>query len=252
MNPLRALLIDDEPNNLDNLASLLREYCPELSVVGTAASAEAGKTLLRQLEPELVFLDIQMPGQSGFELLRELPSIDFELIFVTAYDQYAIQAIRFAAVDYLLKPVSPDELRQAVDRAARKARDKRQNLQLDNLLHLLQQPRDNHRIALTSLEETRFVRPADIVRCESDNNYCLFYLAGGEKLTVSRPIFEFEELLRPYGFVRCHQSHLINPVFVKSWVKKDGGYLLFQNGEHAPVSRAKKEEVLQALQRGPG
>ncbi|HNM24931.1 MAG TPA: LytTR family DNA-binding domain-containing protein, partial [Saprospiraceae bacterium] len=127
--------------------------------------------------------------------------------------------------------------------------NKRQNLQLDNLLQLLQQPKDAHRIALASLEETRFVRPADIVRCESDNNYCFFYLDDGEKLTVSRPIYEFEELLRPYGFVRCHQSHLINPRFVKSWVKKDGGYLLFDNGAQAPVSRAKREEVLRVLQR---
>ncbi|HNE29712.1 MAG: LytTR family DNA-binding domain-containing protein [Saprospiraceae bacterium] len=249
MNPLSAILIDDEPNNLDNLANLLREYCPELIVAGTASSAAAGEALIRQIGPELVFLDIQMPGQSGFDLLRALPAINFELIFVTAYDQYAIQAIRFAAVDYLLKPVSPDELRQAVARAAQNARNKRQNLQLDNLLQLLQQPKDAHRIALASLEETRFVRPADIVRCESDNNYCFFYLDDGEKLTVSRPIYEFEELLRPYGFVRCHQSHLINPRFVKSWVKKDGGYLLFDNGAQAPVSRAKREEVLRVLQR---
>lgn len=249
MNPLSAILIDDEPNNLDNLASLLREYCPEVRVVGTATSAEAGAALIRQMAPELVFLDIQMPGQSGFDLLRGLESIDFEIIFVTAFDQYAIQAIRFAAVDYLLKPLGPEELQQAVARAARNARRKRQNLQLDNLLHLLQHPRDAHRIALPSLEETRFVRPADIVRCESDNNYCIFHLSGGEQFIVSRPIYEFEELLQPFGFVRCHQSHLVNPRFVRSWVKKDGGYLLMQDGAQAPVSRAKKEEVLRALQR---
>lgn len=248
MTQIRAVLIDDEPNNLDNLAHLLREYCPALHIVGTATNASDGKALILQTDPDMVFLDIQMPGQSGFDLLRDLQTFDFELIFVTAFDQYAIQAIRFAAVDYLLKPVSPEELRQAVERATRNTRHKRRNLQLDNLLQLLQQPREAHRIALASLEETRFVRPADILRCESDNNYSIFYLVSREKLTVSRPIYEFEELLQPYGFVRCHQSHLINPQYVKSWIKKDGGYLLFDDGSRAPVSRAKKEDVMRVLQ----
>ena len=247
MNKLRTVLIDDEKNNLDNLEHLLRNYCPSVEVATKALDAEEGKAAIMEHRPDLLFLDIQMPGKSGFDLLRELNVFDFELIFVTAYDQYAIQAIKFAAVDYLMKPISPPELQQAVERAAQNSSLKKQNRQLENLLHLLHHQKDTHRITLTTLEETRFVRTADILRCESSNNYTVFFLSTGEKLTVSRPIYEYEELLKPYGFIRCHQSHLVNHRQVKSWVKKDGGYLLLDDGSRVPVSRNKKELVLQAM-----
>lgn len=252
MNKLRTVLIDDEKNNLDNLEQLLKHYCPGLEVVATAMSVDQGKTAILQHQPELLFLDIQMPGKNGFDLLRELSAFDFEVIFITAFDQYAIQAIKFAAVDYLLKPIPPEELQGAVDRAFQKIRQKKQNLQLENLLQVLQQQKDTHRIALTTLQETRFIKTADIVRCESSNNYSIFFLTTGEKLTVSKPIYEYEELLKPYGFIRSHQSHLVNHLHVKSWVKKDGGYLLLDNGGQVPVSRNKKDLVLQAMNQWAG
>lgn len=247
MNMMRAILVDDEQNNLANLGQLLKEYCPGVEVIATAADAAAGRNAILQYHPDLVFLDIQMPGKSGFDLLRELHQYDFEVIFVTAFDQYAIQAVRFAAVDYLLKPVSIDELQGAVSRALAKRSEKKKNLQLENLLQLLQEQKEDHRIALATIKETRFIRTTDIVRCESSNNYTIFFLSNGEKLTASRPIFEYEELLKSYGFIRCHQSHLVNRKYVKSWVKEDGGYLLLDNGHQVPVSKNKKDVVAWAL-----
>lgn len=247
MNMMKAILIDDEKHNLENLEALLQTYCPHVQVAATAMNAADGKTAILQHHPDLVFLDIQMPGKSGFDLLRELSQYNFEVIFITAYDQYAIQAIKFAAVDYLLKPVNIEELQDAVSRALVNNRQKKQNLQLENLIQLLQQQKEAHRIALTTLRETRFIPTTEIIRCESSNNYSIFYLANGEKLTVSKPIYEYEELLKSYGFIRCHQSHLINKQYVKSWVKEDGHYLLFENGTQVPVSRNRKEQVMQAL-----
>lgn len=247
MSVLKTILVDDEQNNLVNLGQLLKEYCPGIEVIATAADAAAGRNAILQHHPDLVFLDIQMPGKSGFDLLRELHQYDFEVIFVTAFDQYAIQAVRFAAVDYLLKPVSIDELQAAVSRALVKRSEKKKNLQLENLLQLLQEQKEDHRIALATIKETRFIRTTEIVRCESSNNYTIFFLSNGEKLTASRPIFEYEELLKSYGFIRCHQSHLVNRKYVKSWVKEDGGYLLLDNGHQVPVSKNKKDVVTWAL-----
>lgn len=246
---LTAVLIDDEENNLANLGRLLVQYCPEVRVIGSASDAERGKELIVTHHPALVFLDIQMPGTSGFDLLRQLPSHDFQLIFVTAYDQYGIQAVKFAAVDYLLKPINVPELQEAVRKAILRHGEKTKSGQLENLLQLLnRQPfKEEHRIALNTVKETRFVYTRQIVRCESDNNYSYFFLDNGEKLLVSKPIYEYESLLADYGFIRCHQSHLVNKRFVHSWVRKDGGFLLLDNGNTIPVSRSKREAVLQAL-----
>ena len=246
---ITAVLIDDEAHNLANLSRLLAQYCPEVQIIATALDAGAGKQLILDKQPGLVFLDIQMPGISGLELLQQLPHHDFQLIFVTAHDQYGIQAVKFAAVDYLLKPINVQELQEAVGKALRRQGERTKGEQLENLLQLLQRQsfKEEHRIALTTLKETRFLYTRQIVRCESDNNYCHFFLDNGEKLLVSKPIYEYEPLLKDYGFIRCHQSHLVNKRFVRSWVREDGGFLLLDNGTTVPVSRSKKDAVLQAL-----
>lgn len=246
---VRAVIIDDEQNNIDNLSALLQKHCPQVAIDATARNATEGKAIILQHRPELVFLDIQMPGKNGFDLLKSLPTPSFEIIFVTAYDQYGIQAIKFSAIDYLLKPVNTEDLKAAVQHAAQRSQKKKQNLQLENLIRLLQeqQNKEEHRIALTSLKETRFVYTKEIIQCIASNNYTSFYLAGGEKIIVSKPVYEYEEILAPYGFIRCHQSHLVNKKYIKSWVKEDGGYLLLQNGEQVPVSRNKKEQVKREL-----
>ena len=246
---MKAILIDDETNNLDNLQALLRTYCPQVAVCATACNAEEGKALVYRHQPDLVFLDIQMPGQSGFDLLRSLPTYDFEVIIVTAFDQYAIQAMRLAAVDYLLKPVDIGELQMAVNKATKQRQLKEQNGQLENLLQLLkaQQTNDEPRIGLPTTKETRLVKVGEIVRCESSNNYTTFFLSDQDVLLVCRPIYEYEDLLAKYGFLRCHQSHLVNKKYIRSWKKEFGDFLVLTDGTEVPVSRGKKEAVKQAL-----
>jgi two-component system LytT family response regulator len=246
---LKAVVIDDEENNVENLSILLQKNCPQVTVVASARNAIDGEKIILQHEPDIVFLDIQMPGKSGFDLLTSLTDYSFEVIFVTAFDQYGIQAIKFSAIDYLLKPVNPVELKQAVQKALSRYSQKKQNLQLENLIQYLQQQhnREQHRIALTTIKEIRPIPVNEIVRCESTNNYTAFFLAGGEKLMVSKPIYEYDEMLNNYGFIRCHQSHLVNKKYIKSWVKEEGGYLLLQDGTTVPVARSKKEMVRQQL-----
>lgn len=242
---IKAVLIDDELHNLENLRELLGRYCPQIVVCATALNADDGKTIILKYEPEIVFLDIQMPGKNGFDLLKGLNSYDFEVIFVTAHDQYAIQAMRMSAIDYLLKPINIEELQSAVDAAIKKHKQKAQNRQLENLIDLLktQRNQDEQRIALPTMKETRFVKTNEIVRCESSNNYSTFYLEQGESLVVCKPIYEYEELLKDFGFIRCHQSHLVNKRFIKSWKKDYGDHLLLSNGTEVPISRSKKDLV---------
>ncbi|MGX5858637.1 LytR/AlgR family response regulator transcription factor [Dyadobacter jiangsuensis] len=249
---MRAIIIDDEPNNIDNLRELLTRYCPAVNVVGYAGNADAGTELILSAAPELIFLDIQMPGKNGFDLLKSLATYDFEVIFVTGFEQYGIQAIRFSAIDYLLKPIDPQDLQHAVQRAAGKIEQKKHNAQLHNLMHFLMDSRQksDHRIALSSARETRFVKTSDIVRCVAENNYTAFFLCGGEKLLVSKPMFEYDETLTGYGFLRCHHSHLVNKLYIKSLLKEDSGYLLLEDGSKVPVSRMKKDAVRLALQNG--
>lgn len=247
---MKALLIDDEQANLDNLRVLLGTYCPQVTICGAALDTEAASGLLYSQQPDLVFLDIQMPGENGFDWLRSLPTYRFEVIFVTAYDQYAIQALRFAAVDYLLKPVNIDELQAAVDRAHRQHILKEQNQLLHNLMDILKEgvkPAEQ-RIALATTKETRFVKTTEIIRCESSNNYTTFYLTDGLALLVCKPIYLYDELLAPYGFVRCHQSHLVNKSFIKSWKKEYGDFLALADGSEVPIARAKKEALKKILQ----
>ena len=247
---INAVIIDDEQNNIDNLQYLLTRHCPQVQVTATARNADVGKTIIEQQQPDLLFLDIQMPGKNGFELLQSLPGYRFEVIFVTAFDQYGIQAVKFAALDYLLKPINAEELKTAVGKAGEKNKQQKQNLQIENLLQLLQhqQQKEEHRIALPTVKETRFVHTQDIVRCESANNYTTFYFTSKEKLMVSKPIYEYEELLSSYGFIRCHQSHLVNKRYIRSWIKEDGGYLLLEDKTQIPVSRQKKELLKEQLE----
>lgn len=242
---IRAVIIDDEPHNVTNLLKLLDRHCPEVEVTGTALNAEEGKTLIEQDQPDMLFLDISMPGGTGFDLLRSLGQTNFDVIFVTAFNQFGIQAVKFSALDYLLKPIDPEELKSAVAKAILHKDVKQRGAQLENLIQILKhrQEKEEHRIALPGAKETRFVRPAQIVRCEAENNYTFFYLDDGEKWIVSRPIYVYEELLKDYGFMRTHQSHLVNRKFVRSWIKEDGGHLVLEDHSTVPVSRQKKDLI---------
>ncbi len=246
---IKTIIIDDEQNNIANLSLILQKHCPQVEVLATALNADDGENIILQHQPDLVFLDIQMPNKNGFDLLKSLKTFTFDVIFVTAYDQYGIQAVKFSALDYLLKPINIEDLKEAVLKATHKSVQRRHNFQLENLINLLQEKNHKqlHRIGLQSTKETRFVEVDKIIRCESSNNYTTFFLQNKEKVLTSKPIFEYEELLKDYGFIRCHQSHLVNKIFIKSWVKEDGGYLVLEDQTQIPISRNKKEGLRQLL-----
>ena len=245
---MKAILIDDEVSNLENLEALLLRYCPQVVVVAKSVEVKLAVEQINIHRPDLLFLDIQMGKQSGFDLLNLLTEKSFEIIFVTAYDHYGIQAVKFAALDYLLKPVDIDELVAAVDKAHQKIKEKNHNKQLDFLLSLIKRGEQSPpKIALPQLQEIRYVQVGDIVRCEADNTYTYFYLLSGERIMVSRPLKEYSDMLQPHGFIRSHQSHLVNPAFIKSWLKEDGGTLLLSDGFKIPVSKPNRERVKNLL-----
>jgi two-component system LytT family response regulator len=246
---VKAIIIDDEPNNIKNLQLILREHCPEVECIAAATNANDARSVILLHKPDLVFLDIQMPGENGFELLQSLSDRSFEVVFVTGFDQYGIQAIKFSAIDYLLKPIDINELKDAVGKAGQKIAHKKHNERLENLLEFMQQKdnRKEHKIALASAREIRLVNPADIVYCEASNNYTIFHLSSNEKLTISKPLFEYDELLKDYHFIRCHNSYLVNRDYVKSILRERGDILLLETGDQVPVSRQKREATYEAL-----
>jgi len=245
---IRSIIIDDEPNNIENLQILLNKYCPEIYTVATAINADDGIEAIQAYQPDLVFLDIQMPGKSGFDILKAFTSISFEIIFITAYDQYGIQAIKFSALDYLLKPINISELKLAVEKARQKIIAKQKDYNIVNLLEYIKSGnKEIPKIALPTLQEIMYVRVDNIIRCEASNNYTLFYLQNGEKVLVCKTLKEFAELLTPHSFIRTHQSHLVNLHFVKSFLREDGGTLLLADQTKVPISRQNRDMVKEKL-----
>jgi two-component system LytT family response regulator len=246
---IQAIIVDDELSNIENLQALLTKHCPQVNVIGTAVNNAAAVEFINRHQPDLVFLDIQLRDDSGLNLLKLVNNKLFEVIFVTAYDQYGIQAVKFAALDYLLKPVDIDELIAAVTKVENKLKEKQHNQQLDFLVNQLkrddQQPT---KIALQQQKETRYITLTDIIRCEADNTYTFFYLNTGERILVSKGLKEYADMLPTNSFLRIHQSHLVNINFVKSWLKEDGGVLLLTNGDKVPVSRPNREKVRSVLE----
>jgi len=246
---IRAVIIDDEKNNIETIVSLLKKHEMPVAVVGSATNAGDGVNLITASNPDLLFLDIQMPDKNGFEVLKALPHHQFEVVFVTAFDQYGIQAVKFSAIDYLLKPIDFEELKAAVSKVEAKLNQRKANLQLENLMEFIRDKdaKKEHKLALASTKEIRFVHTGDILRCEASNAYTQFFLSDGNNIMVSKPIFEYEELLTGYDFIRCHQSHLVNKKFIKSLLREDSGYLLMDDNTRIPISRNKKENVMKAL-----
>lgn len=246
---IRAILIDDEIFNLENLQTLLEKHCPQVTIIATAQNIDDALDAVVKHSPNLLFLDIQMGNKTGFDVLKQLPTRNFEVIFVTAFDQYGIQAVKFAALDYLLKPIDIEELILAVNKAENKLSTQVQTSQLDFLLQQLKKSETKvSKIALQMQGEIRYVNLSEIIRCEADNTYTHFFLSNDEKILVSKSLKEYADLLRPNGFLRCHQSHLVNPDYVKSLLKEDGGVLLLLSGEKIPISKPNRDAVKQALQ----
>ncbi len=245
---ISCVIIDDEANNIENLKGMLSNWCPGVNVVACAGSAEKGIEAIRATKPDVVFLDIQMPEKSGFEVLKAFETVTFEVVFITAFDQYGIQAIKFSALDYLLKPIDIEELKKTIEKARSRIAARHQNLNIENLLSFIKNTQhDVPKIALPTMNETRYVKVSEIVRCEAYNNYTTFFLPQGEEVLVCKTLKEFAELLKPYGFRRTHQSHLVNIKYVKSLLKEDGGKLLMEDKSKIPISRQNLEKIKKAL-----
>ncbi len=242
---LKAILVDDEPNCLKMLEWELQNSCPDVEIVELCNSGKEGLKAIQKHQPDIVFLDVDMPYMNGFELLELVPDIKFDVVFTTAYDEYAVKAFKTNAIDYLLKPIDEDELRTAVA----KVKDKKQHVPT-KISSDSSDPRQQviRKIALPTFEGLVFVEVDRIVYCQSDNNYSKIILKGEKNLFISKTLKETEAVLGNYHFFRVHNSFLVNLNEIKNYVKSDGGYLIMSNDERVKVSRAKKDMLLQLFQ----
>lgn len=247
---LHTIIVDDKPTNIETLKSLISTYCTQLSVVGTATGMEEGVNLITRLKPDLVFLDIEMPGGNGFELLKKFNPVPFVVIFTTAYNQYAVQAFRENALDYLLKPIDIDALLQAVSRAEKQIE---LTLTNQNLIKYLKQlhPPHNDKIALPTQEGYLFVDCNTIVRCEASGSYTNIYLMEDKKIMVSMRLRECENILPSTRFFRVHHSHIINLQYISKYIRGRGGYLIMQDGSKVEVAASRKDVFLESIKQRP-
>jgi len=244
---IAAIIVDDERHSCDALKMLLAKCCPLVQVVATCYSGEEGIKKINETKPQLVFLDIEMPHMNGFQMLEQLPTINFEIIFTTSYDQYAITAFKFSALDYLLKPVDREELEKAVQKVSKKINPP-VSQQLEILLQKINQPATAvQRIALPTMQGLEFVPVDSIISCSSSNNYTEFFLADKKRLLVSRTLKEIEDMLADHLFLRVHNSHVVNLNAILRYIKGEGGYLAMSDGSIVDVSRSKKEILLKRL-----
>ncbi len=243
---LNAIIIDDVPQARETLKEDLETYCPQVKIIGEAEGVVSGAKLLRNKKPDILFLDIQMQDGSGFDLLEILPEISFKVIFTTASDAFAIKAFRYAALDYLLKPIDPDLLIEAVQKAETKSAGQEESLEL--LKENLQPNHTPRRLALHTSDKIHITEISDIVRCESSGNYTNFHFTNNKKLLVTKTLKEFDKLLDDQGFMRVHQSHLINTSQIQEFVKTDGGYLVMKDKTKIPVSTRKRPIVVKLLE----
>lgn len=251
---IKALLIDDEQNNLDNLQFMLTHDCAGVQIVGTAQSASLARQWLQHNHADVVFLDINMPNETGLQMLAKIPNINFNVIFVTAHNEYALQAIKASAIDYILKPINIIDLQHAVQKlhnALNSTQYKQQNVELLN--HLMQNLHQNtgpQKIALPQLGSTTFLDITDIVSVQADGNYSIIYKPNMQKLVVTKTLKDFEDILNPNHFVRIHKSHIVNLQFIKEYSTLDGGVVRMHDGNLWPVSRRQIELLLQKMKDG--
>lgn len=241
---LQAILVDDEAHCNQSLRIELKEYCPEIDVIADYTSAEEAIEGIRKLKPDVLFLDIEMPWMNGFELLKRIDNLDFEVIFITAYDAYAIEAFRFCAIDYLLKPIQTDLLQDAINKVINKKNLTFSNDRLEALLHNLTKEKKNYKIVLPTSESLEIVAVDEIIRCKAENNYSYVFMKDGSHIFLAKSLKEIENIIQSDQFIRVHQSHLVNSIFIKKYVRAEGGYLLMTDGSQVSVSKANKDRLL--------
>ncbi|MCB0651750.1 MAG: response regulator transcription factor [Saprospiraceae bacterium] len=243
---MKAIIIDDNPKAIISLQQDLADYCPEVEIIGTAEGVVSGVKLLKTSPPDVLFLDIQLQDGSGFDVLEILPEINFGVIFTTSSDAFAIKAFRLAAIDYLLKPIDPEQLQEAVQRAQVFSGNRKESLEM--IKGSMQQGTLPQHIALHTQDKIQLIKIDEIIRCEANGNYTTFYFEQGNSLLVTKTLKEFDQTLTPQHFLRVHQSHLINSRKIKAFVKTDGGYIVMQDGAKISVSVRKRTAVMRFLE----
>lgn len=243
---LRAILIDDEPECLNSLTFDLEQHCPEVQILAQCPGGKEGIKAIHQYKPDLVFLDIDMPFINGFDLIEMVPNIDFAIIFTTAYDKYALQAFRISAVDYLLKPIDPDALKQAIQKARLLNEKENTQRQINFLIQQLKDLENNtvKKVALPTFDGLELINLSDILYCKSDGAYSYVFMTDGGKLYIAKTLRYLEDALCDFHFFRVHNSFIVNLHYVKKYSKSDGGLLMMNNGDQVKVSRSKKDELL--------
>lgn len=242
---IKAIIVDDEPRNIRILKNLLEEFCPEVIVGGEAESAETAIHLIRSAQPDLVFLDIEMPFGNAFDLLDKLMPVNFQVIFVTAFDNYALKAFRYYALDYLLKPVDIEELKAAVKKAVERVKEKNMSQTLDVFIQTMKPSKNTlQKIGLPTNDGLVFTNIEDIVRCEASGSYTIIYLHDKQKFIVSKSLKEYEDLLPEDNFCRIHHSHIVNLAYVKKYFKGRGGYIEMNDNTTIEVATRKRDEFL--------
>jgi two-component system LytT family response regulator len=243
----KALIIDDENRIRELIAKMITSFGFDIEAIPAGENVQSGIKAIEEIKPDIVFLDIQMPDGTGFDVLRSVKNKNFEVVFITAHEEFAIKAIKFSALDYLLKPIDPSELRAAVERAIQAVDDKKEDSQFDALQNNIQ-PNQKRRLVLKTQESVYVVELHEIIRCEADRNYTSFFLVGGKKILVSKTLKEYETLLSSHNFLRVQQSHLINLDYVDRYDKGNGGSVVMKDGSEVPLSPAKRDIFFKILE----
>jgi len=253
MHKLITVVIDDEPDAVDFITSIIKEYCPGLDVAGKAHNVKDGVQLITEIKPELVFLDVEMPNGTGFDLLTHFPEKDFDVIFITAFNHYAIKAIKFSAVDYILKPININEFIESVNKVVHKQTTSpfSGSENLDALLENIRTLQPT-RLVIPTSDGREYLNPKDIIRIEADRSYSWFFVLDKRKILVSKHLKEFQDILNDRNFFRPHNSHLINLDFVKKYIRHDGGYIEMTDGSKIPIARNRKDLFLAHMSRYTG
>ena len=244
---IRSIIIDDEQNCIESLAFDLARNCPEIEVVATCNSPKAALLVIKKEKPDLVFLDVQMPWMNGFEMLEVLGEINFAIIFTTAYDQFAAKAFRLSAIDFLLKPIDVNDLKEAVRKVADRNERQRGSAKIDNLLHNFNKTESKQRVAFAGRDGYEFVEIGNIIRAHAEGAYTHVHLKDGRRLVISKTLSDIVEMLPAERFLRIHHSSLVNRDHITHFFRTDGGYVVLDNGEKLPVSKSKKEHVMEKL-----
>lgn len=244
MPTIHCIIIDDEEKNVKLLRNMLEMHCPQVTVAATSSDAREGLLLITELKPQLIFLDVEMPHMNGFDLLKKLEPVSFEVIFVTAYSHYAVEAFEHHAAGYITKPINAEKLANMVNAAAKRIEEKTINRNLFSLLEQNTKQAAPDKIPLSTANGLLFVKIAEIMYCESSGNYTHFYVCGDKKIVVSRQLGEYEKLLPENNFTRIHDKYIINLNFIKEYIKGSGGEVVLENGKEIPVSTRRKEDFL--------